>query len=392
VDNKEPTAESVALATASAAKLTTFAGVGAPEYAALKKALAPGAPDADFKVHLLLCQRLGIFPGPGGQAHFVMRKTKRNNQWVEIWTTQIGIDGYESLAEDTGLYEGPAGLPEYQYVGAEGTVMLHDTGAVDKKGQAIYSTWTPEVLPQIPYAAKVGVYRKGFREAVRAVATYRAYVQLVKKRQGENEVWLPNAMWAKMPHRMLAKCAESLALRQAFPRQLGLVRTHEEMGQALNGATAGVAGAGEVIDSPPKPEPGQIVGPAERDGAERVGPGTRRALAAAPPVAEAPAAPSPPAAVAEPVGAPEPAAEASAGSPAEAAPAASSASTGSASNVQPEDGEAVDDEEIQMSPAEQAAFTALMGEPDAGAPAHDDTQPPGTEAKAVDVAAGAEEA
>ena len=61
--------------------------------------------------------------------------------------------------------------------------------------------------------------RKGFNEPLWAVAKFDSY----------------NAntpIWRKMPDTMIAKCAEALALRKAFPNDLSGIYTTEEMEQA----------------------------------------------------------------------------------------------------------------------------------------------------------------
>ena len=66
--------------------------------------------------------------------------------------------------------------------------------------------------------------RNDFKETLWAVARFDAYAQVTK----EGKL---TSMWAKMPDLMIAKCAEALALRKAFPMELSGLYATEEMEQ-----------------------------------------------------------------------------------------------------------------------------------------------------------------
>jgi hypothetical protein len=81
----------------------------------------------------------------------------------------------------------------------------------------------------------VRVWRRDWPRPAVGVARWSEYVQTT--RDGN-----PTRFWRQMPHNQLAKCAEALALRKAFPAVLAKLYTPEEMAQADNGAPApGVA-------------------------------------------------------------------------------------------------------------------------------------------------------
>jgi len=184
----------------------------------IKFTLTSNLTDAEFALFAQVCHRSGLDPFTR-QIYAIKRRQNLGGSWSERMTIQTGIDGYRVTAERTGEYAG-GDAPKY--------------GAAckcDDKQFGPHPQWAEVVVRRV----KCG---ETFSTAERA--DFHEYVVL--SRDGS-----PQGLWAKMPKRMLAKCAEALALRRAFPALLHGVYTAKEMAQADVVAT-------EVIDVAPTTE------------------------------------------------------------------------------------------------------------------------------------------
>lgn len=153
-----------------------------------------GASKADADVLISIAEARGLNPILG-ECFFVERWDSAAGK--KRWAVQASIDSFRIKAEQTGLYAGQD-EPEYEY---------------DNNGHITL--------------ARVRVHRKDWPRPMVGVARWSEYVQTTKDGQ-------PTKFWRSMPHNQLAKCAEALALRKAFPAVLAKIYTPEEMMQADN--------------------------------------------------------------------------------------------------------------------------------------------------------------
>jgi len=162
----------------------------------IKRTICKGASDDELALFLHQCKRTGLDPF-SRQIHAVKRWDGQQKR--EVLAIQTGIDGYRLIADRTGLY---AGSDEADY------------GPASEAEKGVFA----------PEWARATVYKlvSGQRCAFSFRALWREFVQRTKEGR-------LTRFWREKPYLMLAKCAESQALRKAFPQELSGLYTDAEM-------------------------------------------------------------------------------------------------------------------------------------------------------------------
>jgi len=190
------------------------------ESAAMRAEYGKGATDTQWELFLSECKARNLRPGV--HLVFQLRNAKEYDPTVgastfvkkAYWITTISA--LRLIAQRTGEYLGQA-EEEYLYLDSAGLPsVVSNVPLPDPADKSV---------AREPWVVRTKVYRKGFQEPMVGVARFEAYAGTQKV---GDKIRLTD-MWSKRGAEQLSKCSEALALRKAFPEEMGSLYIAEEL-------------------------------------------------------------------------------------------------------------------------------------------------------------------
>ncbi len=203
--------------------------------ALIKRTVAADCNDDEFNLFCHMAQALRLDPLRRQIYAFVFSKDKPDKRRMSII---VGIDGFRAIADRTGNYRPDENEPAYVY------------------DDALKGPLNPAGL--VRATVRVHKFSHGQWHLAAATAKWDEYAPLKdvwaedpdtgRRRKTGGQELDTSGNWGKMPELMLAKVAEALALRKAWPDDFSNVYAAEEIDRArvIDATPAELAEQGEV--------------------------------------------------------------------------------------------------------------------------------------------------
>lgn len=177
------------------------------QMALIRQTVAKDCNDSEFDMFLHICKTVGLDPLRRQIYAFVFNKGDAAKRQL---TPVVAIDGLRAIAERTGNYRPDDQPPRFEY----------DEAAKN-----------PDTDPLGIVSCTVTVYKHAHGAWFPAVgqAFWDEYVPLFTDREGIARIDRKKDKWVKMPRVMIAKCAEAIALRRAWPDDFGMLYESAEL-------------------------------------------------------------------------------------------------------------------------------------------------------------------
>lgn len=219
-------------------EITAQRQYGGKELQLIRKTVAKDTTEDEFDMFIEICKRQGLDPFRRQIYALVYNKDNDDKRQVAFIT---GIDGYRAIAKRTGTFRPADQEPDIE---CDESAVCPDTNphGIVKATVIVYQYaidgWYPvvgtarwaEFAPVLE--EKEWVEQRDDQGNVIIQQSGKFAGSPLKKLQFTGKKTLNNANWKKMPHIMLAKCAEAQALRKGWPEEMGGIYVAEEMQKA----------------------------------------------------------------------------------------------------------------------------------------------------------------